>query len=329
MLDASVHRHADLAAEAARAKRGRFTSDELAVEPSGAASLNLRLDRQVGTYRQRDALAADGVLEPAKLDDATRRGVARSVQVGQTNMMSTSVDPVDNGVGGALEPVIEPARDKPPDDWRRRVCVIERKVSDAPFDALIGKPAVDALDDVGPLAQRSHDGLCVLRQAPSRRTERLGEAKALELVHAANHGGASGRLRSSVNAGSKINNPIIPRSLTGKRPIELGPTIGLDLGVEVATDLEVASRPKLKRGKMCSAGAHALADVVAGDHKVAAVVALAAYDDMDVGIIGVPVVDPQSSWAPRSRSACAIRSRVNAFRSESWSASSGDTMKRK
>lgn len=159
VLDASVHRLAELAAESARAKRGRFTSDELAVEPSGAASLNLRLDRQVGTHRQRDALAADGILKPAELDDAAWRGVARRVQVGQTNMMSTSVDPVDNGVRGALELVMEAARDKPPDDWRRRVSAIERKVSDAPFDALIGKPAVDALDDVGPLAQRSHDRL--------------------------------------------------------------------------------------------------------------------------------------------------------------------------
>jgi hypothetical protein len=49
-FDASVHRLADLAAEPARAKRGRFTRDELAVEPGGAASLNLRLDRQAGQH---------------------------------------------------------------------------------------------------------------------------------------------------------------------------------------------------------------------------------------------------------------------------------------
>ena len=108
-LDASVYRLADFAAESTRAKRGRFTSDELAVEPGGAARPDLRLDRQVGTHRQRDALAADGILESAELDDAARRGVARRVQVGQANMISTSVDPVDNGVGCALELVIEAA----------------------------------------------------------------------------------------------------------------------------------------------------------------------------------------------------------------------------
>ena len=57
-------------------------------------------------------------------------------------------------------------------------------------------------------------------------------------------------------------------------------------------DLEVAARPELESGEMRSAGAHAFADVVAGDHEVAAIVAFAAHDDMDVGIVGVPVVDP-------------------------------------
>ena len=293
VLDASVHRLTDLAAESARAQGGRFTSDKLAVEPGGAASLDLRVDGQVGTHRQGDAPAANGILELAELDDAARRGIACSVEVGQTDMVSTSIDSVDNGVGGALELVIEPARDKPSDKLRGRVSAIERKVGDVPLDALIGKPAVDALDDVGPLAHRPHDGLGVLRQTPLRRSEGFGEAKALELFHAADHGGASVRLRSSVDAGSKINNPIIPRSLTGKRAIELGPAVRLDLSVEIAADLEVAARPELKGGKICGAGAQALADIIPGHHQVMAVVTLAAYDDMDVGIIGVPVLDPE------------------------------------
>ena len=218
VLDASVHRLTDLAAESARTQGGRFTSDKLAVEPGGAASLDLRVDGQVGTHRQGDA-PANGILELAELDDAARRGVARSVEINQANMVSTSVDSVDNGVGGALELVIEPARDKPPDKLRGRVSAIERKVSVVPLDALIGKPAVNALDDVGLLAQRAHDGLGVLRQTPLRRSEGFGEAVALKLFHTADHGGASVRFRSSVDAGSKINNPIIPRSLTGKRAI--------------------------------------------------------------------------------------------------------------
>jgi hypothetical protein len=124
VFDASVHRVADLAAESTRTQRGRFTRDKVAVEPGGAASLDLRVDGQVGTHREGDALAAKGILELAELDDAARHGVACSVQVGQANMVSTSVDSVDNGIGGALELVIEPARDKPPDELRGRVSEI-------------------------------------------------------------------------------------------------------------------------------------------------------------------------------------------------------------
>ena len=260
VLDASVHRVADLAAESARTQRGRFTRDKVAVEPGGAASLDLRVDGQVGTHRQGDALAANGILELAELDDAARYGVACSVQVGQANMVSTSINSVDNGIGGALELVIEPARDKPPDELRGRVSAIERKVGDAPVDALIGKPAVNALDDVGLLAQRAHDGLGVLRQTPLRRSEGFGKAKAFELLHAANQGGASVRLRSSVDARPKVDNAIMLRSLAGERAIELGPAVRLDLSVEIAADLEVAARPELKGGKICGAGAQALAN---------------------------------------------------------------------
>ena len=292
VFDASVHRVADLASESARTQRGRFTSDKLAVEPGGAASLDLRVDGQVGTHRQGDAPAANGILELAELDDAARRGITRSVEVGEADMVSKSVDSVDDGVCGALELVIEPARDKSPDELRGRASTIERKVSDAPLDALIGKAAVDVLEDVVPFAQRAHDGLGVLRQAPLRRSEGFGKAKAFELLHAANQGGASVRLRSSVGAGSKIYNPIIPCSLTGKRAIELGPAVRLDLSVEIAADLKVAARPELKGGKACGAGAQALADVIPSHHQVMTVVALPAYDDMDVGIIGVPVLDP-------------------------------------
>ena len=92
---------------------------------------------------------------------------------------------VDNGVGGPFELVIEPARDKPPDKLRGRVSAVERKVNNVPFDALIGKPAMDALDKLSSLAHRPHDGLGILRQTPLRRSEGFGKAKALEFLHAA------------------------------------------------------------------------------------------------------------------------------------------------
>jgi len=96
---------------------------------------------------------------------------------------------------------------------------------------------------------------------------------------------------SATRSGPEIDDPIILCSLGGEHAVQPGPTVCLDLGVHISTDLEVASRPELESGDMRSAGAHAPADVVAGDHEVAAVVGFPAHDDMDVGTIGVPVVD--------------------------------------
>ena len=45
-------------------------------------------------------------------------------------------------------------------------------------------------------------------------------------------------------------------SLGGKRAIEPSPSIGLDLGLEILTDIKVAARSKLEGGEMRGAGAH-------------------------------------------------------------------------
>jgi hypothetical protein len=81
VLDASAHRVADLAAEAAGTQGCRLASDELAIEPSCAAGVNLRLDRQVGPHGERDASSPGTVVEAAELDDATRRRVSCRIQI--------------------------------------------------------------------------------------------------------------------------------------------------------------------------------------------------------------------------------------------------------
>jgi len=63
VLDPRVHRIVDLAAETTRTQGCRFTGNELAVKPGGAASMYLRLDWEVGTHRERDALAASRILK--------------------------------------------------------------------------------------------------------------------------------------------------------------------------------------------------------------------------------------------------------------------------
>ena len=74
-------------------------------------------------------------------------------------------------------------------------------------------------------------------------------------------------------------------------PIELGPALGVDLALERAADVEIAARPEFLRDEVLGPGAHTFLDVVAGDDEVVAVVGHAAHDEMDVRMLGVPVID--------------------------------------
>ncbi|EGY00786.1 hypothetical protein AZA_86051 [Nitrospirillum viridazoti Y2] len=56
-------------------------------------------------------------------------------------------------------------------------------------------------------------------------------------------------------------------------------------------DVDIAAQPQLLCDQVLSAGAHPLLDVVAGDDEVLAVVRDAPHDDVDVRVLGVPVID--------------------------------------
>jgi hypothetical protein len=225
-------------------------------------------------------------------------------------MVGTPIRRVDHSVGCARKLVVEPAHNQPADDRLPGTLLVRHKVAGAALDAVPGQSPVDALDDVGAFAQRPQGGLGVLRQMPSSWTDRLGKPKALELPHARDHRRPYMTLGYAITSWPKVNDPIMPRRLTGECSVELGPAIRIDLGFEITTDFEIGSRPELERGKMRRTGAHAVADVVAGEHQVGAVVGLAAHQDMGVGIVGVPVVDPDPI-EPRTEIALGLRDQVS------------------
>ena len=82
--------------------------------------------------------------------------------------------------------------------------------------------------------------------------------------------------------------------------------------------------------RSCGAGAHPLLDVVAGDDEILAVVGAAAHDDVDVGIVGVPVIDADPiELGAEILLHLAHQLAGEAPRSAISAASSGETMKRK
>jgi hypothetical protein len=84
-------------------------------------------------------------------------------------MVGPSVGAVDHRIGGALELIVQTARYEPPDDRPGRVARFERIVADAAFDPQLGKPVVDALDDIVVLAERPQGGLGAFGEIPPAR----------------------------------------------------------------------------------------------------------------------------------------------------------------
>jgi hypothetical protein len=115
-----------------------------------------------------------------------------------------------------------------------------------------------------------------------------------------------------------------------QRPVETGPALGIDLTLKARSDLVFAARSELEGHAVSRPVTEAAADVFAADDEVLTVVRATADENMDVGIVRIPVIDrDQSSLVPRSASTSRISSRVNVLRSPSAAPSSGEMINRK
>ena len=86
----------------------------------------------------------------------------------------------------------------------------------------------------------------------------------------------------------QVQNSALRAPLEG--PIQTRPPLLLDLPRQALPDLAFCPRPEPSRGEFRSAMAHAVRDVLSGDDEVIASLVLASQQDVDVRIVGVPVV---------------------------------------
>ena len=92
-------------------------------------------------------------------------------------------------------------------------------------------------------------------------------------------------------AGAEVDHAAALIGDVAQRAVEARPALGLDLLLQGGPDFLLAARPELQGDALGGAVAEALADVVAADDEVLAVVGAAAHQHMDVRIVGVPVID--------------------------------------
>src|SRR5258708_468494 len=107
MFNATIHRLPNLRAKSISAQCGFFCK-KLAIDPGRTWCCDLRLDRQIGSRRERGASAPLAVLVGAHLDHRTRFGVSGHLNVGKNEMVRASIDAFDDGISGAPQFVMEP-----------------------------------------------------------------------------------------------------------------------------------------------------------------------------------------------------------------------------
>ena len=118
----------------------------------------------------------------------------------------------------------------------------------------------------------------------------LRQSEPFELRGAAEHQPAQFRILAGP-AGAQIGHPAALIGHVAERPVEAGPALGLDLPLQGRPDLLLAAWAELQGDALGGAIAKAAADVVAADDQVLAVVGAAADQDVDVRVVGVPVID--------------------------------------
>jgi hypothetical protein len=126
VINPTFHRVSNLGSEPAATCR-RFAGEELPIEPGGAVGCDLGLNRQIGSRGKRQPFAAAGIFIGAHLDNGAGHRITSELDIRETDMVRPPIDALDDRVGGSRQFVIEPAGNKPAEDWVGRVLTMERK----------------------------------------------------------------------------------------------------------------------------------------------------------------------------------------------------------
>ena len=118
----------------------------------------------------------------------------------------------------------------------------------------------------------------------------LGETEALKLGGSPNHQLSKFGIAIR-DARSEIGYTCSVIGSATERRVEAGPALGLDFFFQRGPDFLLAARPEFQRHALLSTRSEPTADVIAADDEIPAVIGATAYQDMDMGIVGVPMID--------------------------------------
>ena len=157
-------------------------------------------------------------------------------------MMDAAIDTVDDGIGLALQLVMQATVDQPPEDGFGRFG-LDREVGKWPLGPGHHRP-VHGLDDVatcGEFAQRVFDARL---QRPDSRSQFVRDTQTLQRLGSADQPSAHFGVSRFRRSGSQIGDPCIVVGKAAQGLVKAGPALGLHLGVEPGGDLTRRPWPK-------------------------------------------------------------------------------------
>ena len=263
------------------------------IEPGCAACRDLRLERQIGSHREHDGREISPLaFQMANLDNAAHgRCMLDGPYVGKPYIVRAPVDAIDDHIGLPRELVIQAFVHQAADDGGDAVRIVNGIVAERTVDALPGHRAVHGLDDVPADAEIAKRRFGFGRNDPLGRTGGRGQPHALQTLQAADHQATDLGVALAGTAEAQIDDAVVVRLAADGR-IEPRPAIRIDLALEDRAHLVLAPGSELDRNQLLGTGADVATDIVAADHEIAAIVGLTAGEQVDVWVIGVPVVHP-------------------------------------
>ncbi len=203
--------------------------------------------------------------------------------------MSAAVHAIHDGIGGAFQFVVEAASDEPAHHGIVQAFAGQHIAGRATFNPAFGEAAMDALDDVAALAELAQRRLGLLGHGPLAGRDLVSQPERLELAKPPDLEGME-FVRLAVGVWREVDDAEAG-AVSRELPVQVGPALGVDLAFEDPTDLVIGPGPKLLRDQVARTIPHALLDVIARDDEVLAVVPHAPHDQVDVRMLGIPVID--------------------------------------
>ncbi len=221
------------------------------------------------------------------------------LDAGKTNMMRAPIGAVDHGIGAGRQFGVQPLVDQPSGDGFFGRAGDEGIAVERTCQRSILQRLADRADDIAARAQFAQLGLRALRHRPVARLALGGEAHRPQMLQPADHQAAQARIVRAKSFGPQVDHA---QFVSGAADcvIQAGPAFGGHLAVERLADLMLGLRPQFGERQFLGARAQAVADIVARDDEILAALVDAAHQQMDMWIVGVPVIhrDPVE---PRSQ----------------------------